>query len=76
MTRLRAGRPVFDSRKGQGSFLFATASRQALLPIQPPTQWAFPWGLADYSRPSSADVKNVWSYTSTSTIRPHGVVLN
>jgi hypothetical protein len=31
---------------------------------------------ADYSPPSSAEVKNVWSYTSTPPIRLHGVVLH
>jgi hypothetical protein len=30
---------------------------------------------ADHSLPSSAEVKNVWSYTSTPPIRLHGVVL-
>jgi hypothetical protein len=31
---------------------------------------------ANHSPPSSAEVKNAWSYTSTSPIRLHGVVLN
>jgi hypothetical protein len=30
---------------------------------------------ADHSPPSSAEVKNAWSYTSTTKIRLHGVVL-
>jgi hypothetical protein len=30
---------------------------------------------ADHSRPSTADVKNAWNYTSTPTIR-YGVVLS
>jgi hypothetical protein len=30
---------------------------------------------ADHSPPSSAEVKNAWSYTSTTPIHPHGVVL-
>jgi hypothetical protein len=30
----------------------------------------------DHSPPSSADVKKMWFYTSTSPIRLHGVVLN
>jgi hypothetical protein len=30
----------------------------------------------DYSPPSSAVVKNAWSYTSTPPVRLHGVVLN
>jgi hypothetical protein len=31
---------------------------------------------ADHSSPSSAEVKNRWSYTSTSGARLHGVVLS
>jgi hypothetical protein len=31
---------------------------------------------ADYSPPSSAEVKNEWSYTSTAPVRLHGVVLS
>jgi len=30
----------------------------------------------DYSPPSSAEVKDVWSHTSTPPIRLHGVVLS
>jgi len=30
----------------------------------------------DHSPPSSSEVKNAWSYTSTPPIRLHGVVLN
>jgi hypothetical protein len=46
----------------------------ALWPTHPPTQWvpgALSLGVkrpgreADHSRPSSAEVKNTWSYTST-----------
>jgi len=29
-----------------------------------------------HSPPSSAEVKNTWSYTSTTSIRLHGVVLS
>jgi hypothetical protein len=29
----------FESRQGMGIFLFTTASRPALRPIQPPIQW-------------------------------------
>jgi hypothetical protein len=46
VTRLRAGRSGFDSRRGLGIFLVATASRQALGPTQSPIQWVlglFPW---------------------------------
>jgi hypothetical protein len=31
---------------------------------------------ADHSAPSSAEVKNAWSYISTPPILPHGVVFN
>jgi hypothetical protein len=39
VTRLRGGRPGFDSWQGQGIFLFATASKLDLGPTQPPIQW-------------------------------------
>jgi hypothetical protein len=54
--------------------LLATASVPALEPTQYPIQWvpeALSPGVkrsgreADHSPPSSAEVKNVWSYTST-----------
>jgi hypothetical protein len=62
-----------------------TASRKVVGPTQPPTQWVpgalslgvkRPGSEADHSPPSSAEVKNAWSYTSTPPIRLHGVVLN
>jgi hypothetical protein len=64
----------FDSRRGLGIFLFTTVSRTALGATQPPIQWvprALSLGVkrlgreADHSPPSSAEVKNEWSYTST-----------
>jgi hypothetical protein len=39
VTRLRAERPGFDSRQGQGLFFFATASRPVLRSAKPPMQW-------------------------------------
>jgi hypothetical protein len=57
----------FDSRRGLGNFLFTTASRTALGPTQPPSQWvpgALSLGVkrpgreADHSPPSSAEVKD------------------
>jgi hypothetical protein len=65
---------AFDSQWGLEIFLFTTASRTALGSIQPPMQWvpgALSMGVkrpereADHSPPSSAEVKNTWSYTST-----------
>jgi hypothetical protein len=72
-------------RQGLGIFLFTTASRPALGPTQPPIQWVLgslslrvkrPGREANHSPPSSAEVKNAWSYTSTSPISLHGVVLS
>jgi hypothetical protein len=56
----------FNSRRGLETFLFATASRTALGPTQPPIQWVpgdlslgvkRPGREADHSPPSSAEVK-------------------
>jgi hypothetical protein len=74
----------FESRQGPGIFFFTTASIPALEPTQPPIQWkpgVFSLGVkrpgceAELSSLSSAEVKNAWSYTSTSPQRLHGVVL-
>jgi hypothetical protein len=60
-------------------------SRTALGPTQPPFQWVpeflslgvkRPGREADHLPPSTAEVKSVWSYTSTPPIRLHGVVLS
>jgi hypothetical protein len=76
---------VFDSRQGLGIFLFTTASRPTLGSTQPSIQSVpgavslavkRPGREADHSPPSSAEVKNAWSYTSTPPIRLHGVVLS
>jgi hypothetical protein len=68
-TMLRAEWPVFDSRRGQWwHFFFATASSPVLGPTQPPIQWVPRINRLghedDHSLPSSAKVKNAWSYTS------------
>jgi hypothetical protein len=66
-------------------FLLATQSRLALWPTQPPIQWVpraltslikQPEHEADHSPPSSVNVKNAWSYTSTPPMCVHGMVLN
>jgi hypothetical protein len=76
---------MFDSRRGLEIFLFTTVSRTALGPTQPPIQWvpgALSLGIkqperqADHLPPSTAEVKNAWSYTSIPPIRLHGVVLS
>jgi hypothetical protein len=74
LTRLRAGRAGFESRLGQGLFVFATASRPVAGPTQPPIQWvagALFLGLkrpgceANRSPPSVIKVKNTWTHIST-----------
>jgi hypothetical protein len=64
----------FNFRRGLGIFLFTTVSGTVLKPTQSPFQW-LPGALslrvkrpgreADHSSPSSAEVKNAGSYTST-----------
>jgi len=39
MTKLGTGRPMFDSRQGQRSFLYSTASKSVLGLIRVPIQW-------------------------------------
>jgi hypothetical protein len=78
MIFLKKGRTIgvlrFDSRWGLRIFLFTTASRTALGPTQPPTQWvprAISLGVewqgreTDHSPQCTNKVKNVRSYTST-----------
>jgi hypothetical protein len=66
-----------SGKDNEGIFsFFATASRPALGPSQPPIQWV-PGNIlrgikrsgreADHSSLPSTEVKNVWSYTSTPT---------
>jgi len=68
-----------------GFFLLNTASRLALGPMKLPVQWVsgalslgvkWPGREADHSPPSSAKVKDVWSYTSTPQICIHGIMLS
>jgi len=62
-----------------------TASRPILRPTQPPIQWVpealslgikWPGREADHSTPSTSEVKNAWSYTSTPPVHLHAVVLS
>jgi len=74
-TRLLSGTGVqFPAESMVGFLLFATASRPDLAPTQPPIQWVpgaftpgvkWPGRKADHLPPSSAEVKNLWRYTST-----------
>jgi hypothetical protein len=83
--RLRAGWSGVQIPEQLGISFFTTTARPALRPTQPPLQWV-PGALSpegrrpgretDHSPPSSAEVKNEWSYTSTPRIRLHGVVLS
>jgi hypothetical protein len=77
MNWLRAGRSVFDPRRGLlRVFLFYTASTPALGPTRSPIQFQWvagalspgvkrPYREANHSPFSSSEVKNAWSYTST-----------
>jgi hypothetical protein len=62
-----------------------TASSPALEPTRPPMQWVpgditlgirRPGREANHSPPSSPEVKNAWSNTSTLLVRLHDVVLS
>jgi hypothetical protein len=63
-----------NSDSGKQFFLFSTTSRLAVGTTQPLVQWVpgfFPVGVkllecdVNHSPPSSAEVKNVWTHTST-----------
>jgi hypothetical protein len=68
--RVQAGRPRFNSLKGQWRdlFLFVAASRPASYQWVPRVLYP---GLkrsgseSDHSSPCSAEIKNAWSYNST-----------
>jgi len=68
-----------------GIYLFATASKPAVLLTHPPIQWApgavyvgieRPGRETDVLPPYSAEIKTACSYTATLRIRLHGVVLS
>jgi hypothetical protein len=74
----------FESRQELGIFLLTTESRPALRPTQLPIQWVpgslfmgvkRPRSEAEHSLPSSAEVKNAWSYASTRPLRLRGLVV-
>jgi hypothetical protein len=73
--RWATGWMIGGSSPGRGweFFLFTTVSRPALGSTQPPIQWVLgalslgvklPGRETDHSPPSSAQIKNGWSYTS------------
>lgn len=74
VARLWAGRTGFFSLQS-AIFLFVTKSKPAVDPTQPPVQWYRGYFVrcnaasrrTNHSPPSSVEVKNSWSYTSTST---------
>jgi hypothetical protein len=75
-TRLRTGRSGIRARQRQEVFLFSNEFRTALGPMQPPIQSVpeffpeeeRPGRDVDQSPPSSAEVKNEWSYTASNML--------
>jgi hypothetical protein len=70
---------------GAGNFSLHHCIKNGSMPTQPPIQRVLgalslavkrPGCEADHSPPSTAKVKNAWSYTSTPPIHLHGVVLS
>jgi hypothetical protein len=87
VTRLRDGRPGFNSREGRGwDFFIRYRCVQTGSGAHPASiQWvpeALSLGIkrrgreADHLPQSSAQDKNAWNYTSNRLIRLHGVVLS
>jgi hypothetical protein len=65
VTKLRAGRPGFDYKQGNEESFWGSPNH-----LSHGYREFFPrvkqlWREADHSPPPSAEVKNVWSYTST-----------
>jgi len=74
VTKVWVGWLGFDSWQGQVSFLITSISRPVLGPTKPLILWVLrvlslgvkqPGHEADHSPPSSAEIKNAWSCTST-----------
>jgi len=82
-TAIRYGLDGSGSDIGQGQEIFSSPKpfRLSLLPTHPPVQWVSGFVAGGeaaaacilHSLPSSADFKNVWSYTSAPPICPHGL---
>jgi hypothetical protein len=74
-TRLLAGQSRVQARYGQETLLFSKTARPALGPTQPPIHWISGVGQPEHevsrSSPSTAKVKNEWSYNSTRPIYLH-----
>jgi hypothetical protein len=67
---------VFEFRQGQRFFSFPKRQDRLLGPrslLFTAYQCTFPGHDVNHSRPSSAEVKNGWSYTSAPPICLHGV---
>jgi hypothetical protein len=71
--------------RGWEFFAFTTVTRPSVGPTKPPILLVpgalflgikRPESEADHPPPSSAEVKNAWSYTSAPTIRLHSVVIS
>jgi hypothetical protein len=78
VTRLRTGRSGVQILTVTRFFFSPNTSISVLEPTQPPIQWVFSvvkrrGHKVNHSPPSSAEVKNEWSYTSRPPICHHGV---
>jgi hypothetical protein len=84
MIRLGTGDRGSIPDRARDFVFYAPASRRALGPIRPSNQWVlgalspgikWPGREVYYSRPTSTEVKNAWSYTSTPPVGLHSVML-